>query len=60
MSSQRASATVTKFKKRRPEIMKPALKQLTPHEKKVIATVGLKVSEMWKDLFSRNKWKSHE
>jgi len=51
---------VTKFKKRRPEIMKPALKQLTPHEKKVIATVGLKVSEMWKDLFSRNKWKSHE
>jgi hypothetical protein len=37
--------------------MKPSLKLLTPHEKKIVATHGLKVSEMWKSLFSRNKWK---
>jgi hypothetical protein len=36
--------------------MRPALKQLTPHEKKVILTHGLKVANMWKELFARNKW----
>ena len=36
--------------------MTPSLKLLTPYEKKVVLTHGLKVAEMWKELFSRNKW----
>lgn len=44
-------------KKRRPEIMKPSLKLLTPHEKKIVATVGEQVRLMWQDLYARNRWK---
>jgi hypothetical protein len=36
--------------------MRPALKQLTPYEKKIVSTHGIKVAEMWKELFSKNKW----
>lgn len=44
-------------KKRRPEIMTPGLKQLTPYEKKIVMNHGIKVLEMWKELYARNKWK---
>jgi hypothetical protein len=46
-----------KPQKRRPEIMHPGLKQLTPYEKQVVMTHGIKILEMWKELYSRNKWK---
>lgn len=42
--------------KRRPERMKPSLKLLTPHEQKIVMLHGKKVTEMWKWLFSKNKW----
>ena len=44
-------------KKRRPEIMTPGLKQLTPIEKKMVEREGMRVMEMWRDLYSRNRWK---
>jgi hypothetical protein len=44
-------------KKRRPEILKPSLKLLTPHEKKIVASVGEQVMLMWKHLYSKNKWR---
>lgn len=44
-------------KKRRPEIMKPSLKLLTPFEKKVVATHGKTVADMWASLYARNKWR---
>jgi hypothetical protein len=43
--------------KRRPEILKPSLKLLTPYEKQIVLNHGQRVSEMWKFLFSKNKWK---
>lgn len=43
--------------KRRPEIMTPGLKQLTPFEKKIVEREGMRVMEMWRELLSRNKWK---
>jgi len=43
--------------KRRPERLKPSLKLLTPHEQKIVASVGEQVMLMWKSLYARNKWK---
>ncbi len=43
--------------KRRPEILKPGLKLLTPHEQKIVANVGEQVMLMWKSLYAKNKWK---
>lgn len=45
------------IQKRRPERLKPGLKQLTPDERKIITTETKRISEMWKSLYSRNKWK---
>jgi hypothetical protein len=42
--------------KRRPEILKPGLKLLTPHEQKIVASVGEQVMLMWKSLYAKNKW----
>lgn len=36
--------------------MKPSLKLLTPYEKQIVLKHGQRVSEMWKSLFSKNKW----
>ena len=44
------------MRKRRPEIMKPSLKLLTPHEQKIVASVGEQVMLMWKSLYAKNKW----
>ena len=43
--------------KRRPEIMKPGLKMLTPHEKKVVERMTSADRQRWENLFARNKWK---
>jgi hypothetical protein len=37
--------------------MHPGRKELTPHEKRVVLNVGLKVLEMWEGLYARNRWK---
>ena len=37
--------------------MHPGRKELTPYEKRVVMNVGLKVLEMWKELYARNRWK---
>lgn len=46
--------------RRRPERLKPSLKLLTPYEQKIVVLHGHKVQEMWKWLFSKNKWKPQE
>jgi hypothetical protein len=46
--------------KRRPERLKPSLKLLTPAEKKVLTSEQLRIQEMWKSLYARNKWKPQE
>jgi hypothetical protein len=46
--------------KRRPERLKPSLKLLTPHEQKIVKNVGQQVADMWKHLFSLNKWTPQE
>ncbi len=43
--------------KRRPERLKPSLKLLTPAEQKVLTSEQLRIQEMWKSLYSKNKWK---
>jgi len=43
--------------KRRPEIMKPGLKMLTPIELRTVAAHNHANAERWKHLFSLNKWK---
>jgi hypothetical protein len=48
------------MRKRRPEILKPSLKLLTPYEQKVVDNHGKEVLEMWKSLYARNKWKPQE
>lgn len=48
------------MRKRRPEILKPSLKLLTPHEQKIVASVGEQVLLMWKSLYAKNKWKPQE
>jgi hypothetical protein len=45
------------MKKRRPEIMKPGLKELTPHERKVIASFQKWNKERWAKIMERNKWR---
>jgi hypothetical protein len=40
--------------------MKPGLKLLTPHEQKIVASVGEQVPLMWKSLYAKNKWKPQE
>lgn len=46
--------------KRRPEILKPSLKLLTPYEQEIVKNVGKRVADMWEELFSRNKWTPQE
>lgn len=46
------------MRKRRPEIMKPGLKMLTPHEKKVVAEMVASDRRRWEVLFGRNAWVS--
>jgi len=43
--------------KRRPEIMKPGLKMLTPHEKKVVERMSTYDRQRWTELLLLNKWK---
>lgn len=43
--------------KRRPEIMRPGLKQLTPVEKRVVERATLADKLRWKQLFSMNAYK---
>ena len=45
-----------KPKKRRPEITKPGLKQLTPTERRIIKETMAEINERWKHLFSLNKY----
>ena len=45
-----------KPQKRRPEIMHPGRKLLTPLEKKEIADHLLSNQKRWEHLFSLNKW----
>jgi hypothetical protein len=47
-----------KRKKRRPEIMKPGLKQLTPLEAKVVQLMLADMKQRWADLLARNKWRA--
>ena len=44
-------------KPRRPEIMKPGLKMLTPHEKKVVEQMTNSDRKRWTELLLLNKWK---
>jgi hypothetical protein len=44
-------------RKRRPEILKPGLKQLTPEERKVVAERIADHKKRWEYLFSINLWK---
>jgi hypothetical protein len=48
---------MSKPKKRRPEIMKPGLKQLTPIEKRVVERATLADKLRWEHLFSMNAYK---
>ena len=43
--------------KRRPEIMRPGLKQLTPIERKVVEERLADHKKRWEYLFSINVWK---
>jgi len=45
------------MKKRRPEIMKPGLKMLTPIERKVVEERLADHRKRWEYLFSINLWK---
>ena len=42
---------------RRPEIMKPGLKQLTPAEKKMVERMNGENRVRWHNLLLLNKWK---
>ncbi len=46
------------MKKRRPEIMKPGLKQLTPYEKRLATQVNKADRDRWAELMAPpwNKW----
>lgn len=48
-----------KPQKRRPERMRPALKQLTPYEKNKVVSVGNIDRRRWAELMAKplNKWK---
>ena len=45
------------MKKRRPDIMRPGLKQQTPIEIKATAASAAAERKRWKYLFSLNVWK---
>ena len=45
------------MKKRRPEILKPGLKQQTPVEKRKTAVGLYEDRKRWEHLFSLNVWK---
>jgi hypothetical protein len=57
-SSTKSKKKKRKPQKRRPEIMKPGLKQLTPFERQVIKETMAAINERWKKLFALNKCKS--
>ncbi len=44
-------------RKRRPEIMNPGLKQLTPYEVKSMDKTMADCKAMWSKLFAMNKYK---
>jgi hypothetical protein len=44
-------------KKRRPELSRPGLKQLTPIERKVVEARLADHNKRWEYLFSLNVWK---
>jgi hypothetical protein len=44
-------------RKRRPEILKPGLKQLTPAEQRIVAERLADHKKRWEYLFSINLWK---
>ena len=43
--------------KRRPELSRPALKQLTPYEQRIVAERLADHRKRWEYLFSLNVWK---
>ena len=45
-------------RKRRPEILNPGLKQLTPHEKRKAEQINKADRDRWKELLAKpwNKW----
>lgn len=45
------------MKKRRPEIMRPGLKLLTPAEKRIVEERLAEHRKLWEYLFSLNVWK---
>lgn len=45
------------MKKRRPEILQPGLKQLTPLEKKMVERMNGENRLRWHNLLLLNKWK---
>lgn len=49
---------MSKPQKRRPERMRPALKQLTPHEQRMAERVNKADRDRWNELMSKpwNKW----
>jgi hypothetical protein len=44
-------------RRRRPELSRPALKQLTPHEQRIVAERLADHRKRWEYLFSLNVWK---
>lgn len=48
---------MSKPKKRRPEIMKPGLKQLTPYERRLAERANKADKLRWEHLFSMNAYK---
>ena len=51
-------AVITMPQKRRPEIMHPGLKQLTPYEKRIAQQVNKADRDRWNELMAKpwNKW----
>jgi hypothetical protein len=49
---------IKKPQKRRPEIMRPGLKQLTPYEKRIAQQVNKADRDRWNELMAKpwNKW----
>ena len=50
------------MRKRRPEIMHPGLKQLTPYEKRLAQQVNKADRDRWNELMAKtwNKWQPQE
>lgn len=47
-----------KPKKRRPEIMRPGLKQLTPSERALVDRMSAQYRKAWEALLLRNRWRA--